>query len=575
MSKNLLQITIGGPAGFGILRSGWLLGKAFSLIGLNVAAISEYPSRIEGGHNYVDVCISKDPVGSKQPKSDVVVALDDLAVDRHIGRLEDDGILIYDSSIVKKELKGDRFAGLPFTRVARERGFDEITRNTMALGATLYSLGMDVQPLKVAISKAFGKKEVVEMNLKALEVGLELMREVYPGLKINTPIEILKANGDPKYFISGNEAVAVGAMAAGLTVYVAYPITPISPLLHYLVTKQEHGLLAYQLESEIAAILTGLGASYAGARVLVGTSGPGFSLMAESLGFAGMAEIPIVIVLAQRYGPSTGLPTHTGQGDLRFAMHASQGEFPRFIVAPGDVRETIYYTQVLLNLTEKFQVPGIILIDRCLAESYFTFDDIDGLEVDIDRGKIVEEVKGKYKRYEITDDGVSPLAFPGTPNAVVRINSHEHDEEGISSEDPKVAVSMSDKRLRKLKFMREEIKKYTPVKVYGDKESKNAIIFWGSVKGPVLDAYRLLERDGISCRLVQILFFSPFPDSEVLDSLKGAEMIISVENNATSQLVSVLREFVGVSVSYRVNKYDGRPFTPIDVYEAVMKVMRK
>lgn len=575
MRKNFLQITIGGPAGFGILRAGWLLGKAFSITGLNVAAINEYPSRIEGGHNYVDVCVSRDPIASKWPKSDVIVALDDLAIDRHIGRLEDGGILIYDSSSTKKELKGERLAGLPLTKAAKENGLDEITRNTMALAAVFYSLGMNLKPLEMAIFKAFGRKDVIEANLKAMEIGLKLMKEHYPDLKMNTPHEILEVNGDPKYFISGNEAIAVGAMAAGLSVYMAYPITPISPLLHYLVMKQEHGLLAYQLESEIAAILTGLGTAYAGARAMVGTSGPGFSLMVESLGFAGMAEIPIVIAYAQRPGPSTGLPTHTAQGDLRFAMHAAQGEFPRFVVAPGDVRETIYYTQVLMNLTEKYQVPGIILIDKHLAESYFTFDNVDGLEVEIDRGKIVSEVKGKYKRYEITEDGVSPLAFPGTPNAVVRVNSHEHDEDGISSEDPKVAAAMNEKRWRKMKFMRDEIKKYEPVKVYGDKNSETAIIFWGSVKGSVMDAYKLLKSNGISCRLVQITFFVPFPDAEAINALAGAKTIISVENNVTSQLAGVLKEFTGIDVSHRINKYDGRPFTPVDVYEAVLKVIRK
>lgn len=577
MKKDFAQITVGGPAGFGIMRAGWLLGKALTLGGLYVAAINEYPSRIEGGHNYVDVCFSEREIYSHWPKSEVIIAFDKLAVETHKNRVEEGGIILYDSTLVKSEIKIEGVAtmGIPFTELARKNKLREITRNTIALGSAFAALNFDLSILYKAIERAFKEKEsIIEINKKAANIGFNYYHENH-GITIKVNFKP-NTNAEPKYFISGNEAIAVGAAAVGLTWYSAYPMTPASPILHFFARKQfEYGMVTIQPESEIAAILMAIGASYAGARAMTGTSGGGFSLMTESFGMAAMGETPILVVVVQRPGPSTGLATYTAQGDLRFVLHASQGEFPRFVASPGDVKEHIYYAEVLLNLVEKFQVPGVLLTDKNLGEGYQTFDDPSDIELNVDRGKVVRKVEGEYKRYLITDDGVSPIAYPGTPNAVNRSNSFEHNERGISNQSAENAVAMNNKRWRKYRFMREEIKKYQPVKTYGDRRADLAIIFWGGTKGAVLDAYRLLEKEGIRARLVQVVFMAPFPDEEVKKALEGASTIIDVENNVTSPLISLLREYTCIDATHRINKYDGRPFSAYDVYVKIKEVLKK
>lgn len=581
-NRNFGSIIIGGPAGYGIIRGGWFLGKVFSLSGLNVHVYREYPSLIRGGHNFAEIVFSPEPIHSHWPTVDMIIAFDERAIKEQIDKIESNGVLMYDSTRNRAEPyvkdKDIQLLPVPFRKLLRDNNLLEITMNVLSLGATLYLLRYDLELLHRTIRKVFtGRDKIIEMNIKAANIGKSYAEE-YCECEIKLPFKPdIKAK--PKIFISGNEAISLGAIAGGVTYYSAYPMTPASPILHYLVRKQEDvNMIVMQPESEIAAILQAIGASFAGARVMVATSGGGFSLMTEALGLAAMSETPIVIVVAQRPGPSTGLPTHTAQGDLRFVLHASQGEFPRFVIAPGDVNEAFYYTQVALNLAERYQVPVILLEDKHLGESWWTTD--DGLflnAVGVERGKLFDswdiETNGEYKRFKITDDGVSARVILGTKNAIVKSDSNEHTEEGYVTEDPDVIIAMNDKRWRKFEFMKREMRKYHPVKIYGDDDAKIGIVSWGSTKGAIIDAMKLLNNDGTKVKFLQVIFISPFPENEVMDFINNCDKVISVENNKTSQLAGVIREQTGYLIKYRVNRYDGRMFNQLELYEKLRRLI--
>ncbi len=287
--------------------------------------------------------------------------------------------------------------------------------------------------------------------------------------------------------------------------------------------------------------------------------------MVECLGMAGMTENPIVVVLGQRSGPSTGLPTYTAQGDLRFAMHASQGEFPRMVTAPGDAEECFYETMRAFNFAEKYQMPVIILTDKYLAESQYTVEPFDVGSVRIERGDLFSrpEYQGaEYKRHLLTESGVSPRVLPGTRNAIVRTNADEHDERGLTAEDPQMTTRMTDKRLGKLKALKEELRSVERVKLYGPKRADLTIVSWGSTKGPVREAMKILERQGLKANFVQVLYLCPFPAEELTRHLKSARKTVVVENNATSQLTGLIRQHTLMDIGAKVLKYDGRPFDP-------------
>jgi 2-oxoglutarate ferredoxin oxidoreductase subunit alpha len=308
------------------------------------------------------------------------------------------------------------------------------------------------------------------------------------------------------------------------------------------------------------------GASYAGVRSMTATSGGGFCLMSEGLGMIGMTETSPVILLVQRPGPSTGLPTYTAQGDLRFAIHASQGEFPRVVIAPGDVEECFYATLEAFNLAEKFQMPALIISDKYLAESNGTSEPFDQNRIGIDRGHLISEDEytgdEEYKRHKFTENGVSPRAIPGTKGAIVRTNADEHNELGYTTEDPVLSTKMADKRFKKLEALTKELKKYETVKLHGPKEADVTIIGWGSTKGSIREAMKILSNEGIKVNYMQILYLHPFPADKIQKILESAKKTIIVENNQTSQLSSLIREQLLTDVDYKILKYDGRPFNP-------------
>ena len=577
-NKNNLSWLIGGQAGYGIMRSGMIFAKAILRGGLYVFVNNEYPSLIRGGHNTVKVRVSPEEIFSQIDYVDLLVALNKETIQLHIPELHSGSGIIYDGETIKVEdielPTGVKLFNVPFKKLIKEHELKEIVMNTIGIAASFGILGYDLSILLDVIEEEFkGKSEVIEMNRKAAEMGYNYAKERY-NHSFDCSLEPI-SKGKKRILLTGNEAVALGAIRAGLKIYAAYPMTPASSILHYLAAKQrEMNLVVFQTESEIAAINAAIGAAFAGVRAMTGTSGGGFSLMTEALGLAAMTETPLVVVVSQRPGPSTGLATRTAQGDLRFVLHASQGEFPRFIIAPGDVNEAFYYTAEMFNLVEKYQVPGIVLIDKYLSESSKTTDTLNEDKIKIDRGKLfLEENQKDYKRYEFTEDGVSPRAIPGLKGTIFRVTGDEHDEYGYTIEEEDLAIAMVDKRFKKLKFMEDEMNHYEPVKVYGDKNAKTALIFWGSTKGIVLEAYKFLEKEGISARLVQVVFMSPFPTEAFLKAIDGAEDLILIEANKTALLGSLIRENALMNIDKQIKKYGGRPFNPIEIAEKVKEVL--
>lgn len=355
--------------------------------------------------------------------------------------------------------------------------------------------------------------------------------------------------------LTGNQAVALGASAAGLDAYFAYPMTPSTSILHFAAeNSDELGLKVVQPENEIAVANMAVASAYAGARTMVGTSGGGFALMQETVSLAGMSETPLLLVECQRAGPSTGVPTYTAQGDLEFAVNSGHGEFPLVVLAPRDAEEAFSRAGEALDLAWRYQVPVVLLSDKHLAESRMTADIDPGA---VERAEFEQaEGGGHYDRYSFTDDGVSPLAFPGDPGAVVKATSYEHTEHGYTTEDPGEVVRMQDKRKRKGKSIESYVEGLDPVNVFG--EGSTAVLSWGSTVGAVLDAVGKLEEP---VKVVQPVYLRPFP-SRVSRELERAKRVISVEGNATGQLSGLLRRETGVSVDGEVLKYDMRPFDP-------------
>jgi 2-oxoglutarate/2-oxoacid ferredoxin oxidoreductase subunit alpha len=415
---------------------------------------------------------------------------------------------------------------------------------------------------------------LIALNEETIELHKGEMKEgsvVLSGSPIPEMMEAFKnilkerkiEGGEPKGEITdGNTALSNGLLAAGLDFFISYPMTPATSILHYLASKQKpDGLKVIQPENEISAINMALGVSYAGKRAAVGTATGGFALMQEAFSFAGQAELPIVIAVSQRQAPATGVPTRSSQSDLRFAIHAGHGEFPRIVIAPGDPEESFTFAALALNLAWKFQISAIVLLDKILSEHMMT-SSIDGKSISVDNGKIAKEVSGNYRRYQIMEDGVSPIAFPGTPNAVIKVTSYEHNEEGATTDVARPVKAMLDKRFSKAVTIEKEMVNQETVKIYGDKTSENVVVFFGSTKGPVLEAAKYFDKP---VKLLQIVWLEPFDKERISKELSGAKHIINVEGNHNGQLASLIREKTGIVMTGSILKYDSYPFDPIDL----------
>ncbi len=581
---NEVSLLIGGKAGAGISAAGLLLGKTFLRGGLHVFGTIDYPSLIRGGHNFYLLRAATRPVTSQWDKIDLMIALDEKTLQRHRKEVVSDGGVIFDSDEIAPDSpnlppQGVKRYAVPLESIVKELKVPKVVQNTVALGAALGILGYGISQLEDILQEAFKAKgdKIVRMNIDAARKGYNYAHENFAG-QFCCQLRPRTGKHHQHMFLTGNEAVGLGAIAAGCKFMAAYPMTPASPLFHFLIAQAERfGIVTLQAESEIAAINMAIGAAFSGVRAMTCTSGGGFCLMTEALSMAGMTETPIVIMLGQRTGPSTGLPTYTAQGDLRFALHAAHGEFPRIVIAPGDIRECFGLTVDAFNLAEQFQVPVILLTDKHLIESYITTQTFDTDSVTIDRGKLLPfdgySRSKPYLRYKITRDGVSPRLAPGTSGATVHSDSAEHGEQGFVNDTADNTSRMADKRGRKYASIQKALKKYDAVKTFGSKDADVTLVGWGSTKGAALEAIERLKEDGHSLNFLQIIFMAPFPVGQVSKALDGKNAIL-VEGNRTAQLGSLIREHTGYSFTHKILRYDGRPFNPIKLTAQIKEVLK-
>lgn len=585
MRTNDFSFLIGGEAGAGVARSGFLFAKACMRGGLHVFGTNDYQSLIRGGHNFYVVRVSAEEVYSQSDHTDLLIALNAETISLHSSKLVPRGGIIYDgddATLDSGELakQGFMLYSIPLRKIVvsdLNEPHNLIMRNVVALGAAMAVVDYDFAFLEEVMRDTF-KAEIAESNVRAARTGYDFAKHNFES-SFEYRLKKSNARGKQSIFLSGNEAIGLGAVKAGCRFFAGYPMTPTTGLLHFMTSNdRNYQMITIQPEGEIAAINMIAGAAFAGARAMTATSGGGFCLMSECLGMAGMTETPIVIVIGQRPGPSTGLPTYSAQGDLRFVMHASQGEFPRVVIAPGDIEECFHETMRAFNWAEKYQLPVILLTDKYLAESESSVEPFESDRVKIERGSLITsqyEGGNGYRRYEITETGVSPRAIPPVKEAVVHANSDEHDEYGMTSEDPYVTTTMTDKRLRKLDTLAEELeaRRIETAKLYGPTESQATIISWGSTKGPILEAMKILDKDGKAVNFLQILYLHPFPKAKVEQILSKARKTIVVENNKTSQLSGLIRDRLLRKVDHKILKYDGRPFDPSYISEKVMEVL--
>lgn len=542
---NNFSVLIGGKAGFGIDRAGSVIAGLLNRLGYRVYIYRDYPSLIRGGHTFSIIRASSHKIACHQNKIDFLLALNQETFNVHKDRLKPGAAVIYDSDSVNVPDTAGKIqtSGIPGGTIIKEEKSSEIMRNSCIIGAFCKTAGISWEIAEAVLRKNFPKE--TDMNLKVARRGYDQAVEL-------AKVEVLKSDKMP--LVTGNEALGLGLVKGGLKAYISYPMTPSSGILHFLANNAgPFGLKVIHPESETGVILMALGFSYAGQKAAVGTSGGGFCLMTEGLSLSGMAELPVVIILGQRPGPSTGLPTYTAQTELNFAVNAGHGEFSRLVVAPGDAEEAYYWSAVSLNLAWRCQIPAIILSDKTLAEGTYNFD-LAAVKEIAQEPLVLRDDKEPYKRYADTETGVSPLSFPPDKGAVIKVNSYERDENGITTEDPQITRKMQEKRLRKGQFLKKELEKYETVKVSGNKESSTAVLCWGSNKGVCVEAAQ-----NLGLKVVQPVVIWPFPAIRVAESVKGIQNLICVENNAGGQLAN-LAEAHGIRVNQRILRCDGRPF---------------
>jgi 2-oxoglutarate ferredoxin oxidoreductase subunit alpha len=547
-----LSVLVGGRAGDGINNAGMMVAQLLNHLGYYAYMYTDYPSLIRGGHNFALVRAADMPIGAYNNRIDYLVALNQETVTLHLPHCPDCTV-VANSDQVKSLPRGQ---AVSVNAIIKEESAPPITGNSAMIGAFAKSAGISWEIVG----------EVFKRHMpKAADENIRVARRAYDLVQTARPVPVIP--GPAHSLLSGNETIGLGLAAGGLSAYIAYPMTPSSTLLHYLAGNAERlGITVIHPENEIAVILMGLGSAVAGAKTAVGTSGGGFCLMTEGVSFAGMAEIPIVIVVSQRTGPSTGLPTYTGQAELRFVLHAGQGEFPRLVVAPADPGEAYRWSAAAMRLAWKYQVPAFVLPDKTLSEGIYSID-VEKL-VDLPAADpVLWDGKGTYQRYGDSPEGISPLAFPGRKEAIVKVNSYAHDEDGITTEEAGIVARMADKRRIKGEKLSGELLRYPCVNVRGSADAATALLCWGSVRNACNEVAAQL-----GLRVIQPVVLSPFPDQQFSAACGGVQHLIAVEENATGQLAALAREH-GVNTEATILKYDGRPFTPDELLRKVQEVI--
>ncbi|KAF0825771.1 2-oxoacid:acceptor oxidoreductase subunit alpha [Cytobacillus firmus] len=569
---NQLSWKVGGQQGEGIESTGEIFSIALNRLGYYLYGYRHFSSRIKGGHTNNKIRVSTSQIRSISDDLDILVAFDQETIDLNYKELHDKGIMIADAKFDPKQPEDTNAAlfAVPFTEIATELG-TSLMKNMVAVGATCAILNLDIKVFEEVVQEIFGRKgqQVVDKNMEAIQAGFDFMKE-----KLSDDVELMeleKADGLKRLFMIGNDAIALGALAGGCRFMAAYPITPASEIMEYLIKKLPAlGGSVIQTEDEIAAVTMAIGANYAGVRSLTASAGPGLSLKMEAIGLSGITETPLVIVDTQRGGPSTGLPTKQEQSDLMAMIYGTHGEIPKIVLAPSTVQEAFYDTAEAFNLAEEYQCPVIVLSDLQLSLGKQTVEPLDFSKVEIRRGKLVTEDlpeienKGYFKRFEVTEDGVSPRVIPGMKNGIHHVTGVEHDETGKPSESAANRNAQMDKRFRKI----ENIKFNTPVHKHAPHEEADLLIVgFNSTRGAIEESMSRLEQDGIKVNHAQVRLIHPFPTDELLPLVKSAKKIAVVENNATGQLANIMKMNVGHAEKvHKLLKYDGNPFLPHEIH---------
>ena len=554
---------VAGRAGEGIAVTGAMFAKLCVRHGLNIFNYGEYPSLIRGGHNTSQISASKSPVSCQFKILDVLIAFNEESIGLHLHECDSNTIILVDLESNKIDLSkystiSGQVISVPFVRLAREATGGSLASNVVAIGASCWILGLSIDVFSKVIADIFSAKgdEIIQSNISAGKAGYEFCR--VNNFKQGEQIVV-----EPKedLVLSGNEAVGLGALSAGVQFYASYPMTPTSALLHFMAEHQEkYTVVVKHSEDEISAINQAIGASFAGVRAMTATSGGGFALMVEGVSLAGVTEVPLVVLEGQRPGPATGLPTWTGQADLQFVVHAGHGEFPRVVFTPGDAEECFNLTRLAFELAEKYHTQVYLIGDKYLLESSmsvarfpehhqnarFSFAKAEQLPAD-----------GSFKRFAITDSGFSPRSVPGMPFGIQLTNSYEHDEHGYATEDAEMARSMVEKRMRKMNGLKNEVP--GPI-IIGPKDAEVTLLGWGSTKLVLMEVVRMATEKGKSVNALHLPTIVPFPVEQFTERTKNMKNMIMIEGNVMGQAESIIREQTGVVMTDHLRRYDGRPF---------------
>lgn len=569
---------LGGEAGAGVDSSGSGFARALLRAGYHVFSQFDYESRIRGGHNFYEIRASDQPVRANGDAWHILLDLDGQTMRHYAHRLAPGAAAVFDEALKDVDEDGLRGRGVlpvraPLRRIAEQTGGDKVMMNTAALGIGAGLSGLPLDTMEEIMRQNFGRKsaELAEKNIAVARAARAWAIEQVPDFSHRLPPSPGLAG---RMLIDGNQAVVLGAVAAGCRFACGYPMTPWSSVLEGMIRAADLGVVVYQTEDEIAAISAALGAAWAGARALTGSSGGGFALMVEHLSLAGMCEVPVVVVEVQRAGPATGLPTRDEQGDLLFAIHGGHGEFPRIVLAPGTVEEAFEDAARAFNLAERYQCPVILLTHHHLAGGNVDVDpadlDLAAVQAGIDRGKLLDyaaldEYEGEYARYRFTEDGISPRAIPGHPNALVHGMSDEHNEFGGITEDAENRRKMVMKRARKLELAQREMR---PPLQYGPADAEVTFVAWGGTQAALREA---VDRLGGRANLLHFRDLFPIPlEAERL--LRAARKRVLVESTSTGQLGRYLRMETGVEMDARILRFDGRPLSTRYVLDHVAQL---
>jgi 2-oxoglutarate/2-oxoacid ferredoxin oxidoreductase subunit alpha len=560
-----MNILIGGAAGQGMDTIAHLLGRALTREGYGLLMAKDYMSRVRGGHNFTRMRIGTHTPSSVQRQTDILIALNEETFQIHRPDLANNSRVIYDPGHFDSPGTGPGAVPVPLEELARSAG-SKIMANTVAVGAALALLGLQTATVETLLRETF-TGQIAEDNIQALQAGFREAARYCNGCFSMPPVD----TSAEKLFLDGNQVLGMSSLASGCSFLSAYPMTPATGIMSYLAGKQKHhNIVVEQAEDEIAAINMALGASYAGARAMTCTSGGGFALMVEGLSLAGMMETPLVVAMAMRPGPATGLPTRTEQGDLEFVLHAGHGEFPRAILCATHIGDAFYRLNKAFDLAEKYQIPVLFLSDQNYADTALSVPRFDFGRLTYNRHLADEEsLERPYRRYRFSHSGISPRALPGQfAGETVLADSDEHDEAGHIIEDAETRRLMMDKRLRKIAALAMEMDE---PEIYGPESGDILLIGWGSTHGVLRETCQLLNQQGRSATHLHFADLWPLPVNTVTRLFPAFRKTFCVENNATGQFAALLRRETGLSVDGEILKYDGRPFMTAEILEEVEK----